>query len=105
MDSDKACGPDGISPGVFKSLPMNWVMFITALFNAVFTSATYPVNWSTAKFFTIFKKGNRQMVRNCRGIYVLNSKPSCMIPFYVQGYRVGLSRIESKQDLKKDEGV
>ena len=30
MDSDKACGPDGISPGVFKSLPMNWVMFITA---------------------------------------------------------------------------
>lgn len=73
MKADKACGPDGIAPGVFQLLPANWIVILTVLFNSVFLSASYPVSWTTAKFFTIFKKGNRQEARNYRGISVLNS--------------------------------
>ena len=37
MKADKACGPDGIAPGVFRLLPAQWLLHITALFNLIFT--------------------------------------------------------------------
>ena len=43
----KKCGPDGISPDVFKFLHANWLPIVTTLFNSVFTSANYPeLDWS-----------------------------------------------------------
>ena len=70
----KACGPEGISPDVFKFLPVNWLFIVTTVFNYVLTSANYPMSWtSRAKFMTILKKGNRQEPRNYRGISVINN--------------------------------
>lgn len=69
----KACGPDGVPPGIFKLLPPAWILTITTLFNSVFTSATYPSSWVTAKLFTVFKRGSRALVSNYRGISVINS--------------------------------
>ena len=73
IKTDKACGPDGISPGVFRLLPAQWLILITTLFNSIFTSAQYPTSWIRAKFFTIFKKGDRKDAKNYRGISIINS--------------------------------
>ena len=43
------------------------------LFNSVFMSGQYPMLWSGAKIFTIFKKGDRKDPDHYRGISVGNS--------------------------------
>ena len=78
MKPDKACGPDGLAPGVFSLLPAQWILTITTLFSNIFFSAIYPTSWIRAKVFTIFKKGDRLNPTNYRGISVLN----CMAKLY-----------------------
>lgn len=73
LKQDKACGPDGISPGIFKILPDQWINYIVTLLNAVFSSGSYPASWQLARMFMIFKKGNRSCPKNYRGINVINS--------------------------------
>ncbi len=73
MHPDRACGPDGLPPGVFSLLPVQWVLTIATLFNNVFVSGTYPCSWIKAKVFTIFKKGDRNNPHNYRGISILNA--------------------------------
>lgn len=73
LKSDKACGPDGVSPGLFKLLPGQWVVFLATMFNTIFMSGSYPYAWAIAKLITIFKKGDRSDVRNYRGISIMNS--------------------------------
>lgn len=70
---DKACGPDGLSPGVLTMLPAQWVLTLTSLFNAVFESGVYPESWRRAIVFTVFKRGDKTNVDNYRGISVINS--------------------------------
>ena len=73
MKSDKSCGLDGIPPGVYKLLTPEWIILITTLFNLIFTSSCYPISWSKAKLFMLFKRGNRKDPNNYRGISVINS--------------------------------
>ena len=73
MNSNKACGLDGITPGIFKVLPGAWLLFLVTLFNNLLSSAWYPSSWSKAKFFTIFKKGNKFLPENYRGISIISS--------------------------------
>ena len=35
MNSNKACGLDGISPGIFKLLPGSWLLLLTGLFQSI----------------------------------------------------------------------
>ena len=73
MNPDKACGPDGISPGLFKCLPVQWLMTILTLFNTIFRNHIYQKAWTVAKLFTVFKKGNRCLADNYRGISVISA--------------------------------
>ena len=73
LRGNKACGPDGVPPGVFKLLPPVWILTLAVLFNNVFMSASYPVSWATSKLVTVFKKGSRAAVTNYRGISVMDS--------------------------------
>lgn len=73
LKSDKACGPDGVSPGLLKMLPGPWIVTLMTLFNSIFYSGVYPQARSKAKLFTIFKKGDGLDVTNYRGINVINS--------------------------------
>ena len=43
------------------------------MFNIIFTSAFYPVSWTRAKLFMLFKRGNRKDPNNYRGISVISS--------------------------------
>ena len=72
MKPDKYSGPDGLCPGALKLLPAQWIVAITALLNVVFFSSNYPVSWRPARMSTIYKKGNRNIPRNYRGINVIN---------------------------------
>ena len=72
MKSDKSCGLDGIPPGVYKLLTPEWIILITTLFNLIFTSSCYPISWSKAKLFMLFKRGNRKDPNNYRGISIIN---------------------------------
>ena len=56
MKANKACGTDGLTPGVFKMLPMPWLLLLITIFNSIFSSGNYPVAWTRAKMFTIYKK-------------------------------------------------
>ncbi|XP_063888609.1 uncharacterized protein LOC135115608 [Scylla paramamosain] len=69
----KACGPDGVPPTIFKVLPVQWIMFITTLFNNIFLTASYPTSWITAKLFSIYKHGSKALPSNYRAINVINT--------------------------------
>ena len=66
---NKAAGTDGIPPGALKLLSDEWLTIICILFNGVF-SVGYPAQWSIAKMFTIFKKGDKLDTGNYRGISI-----------------------------------
>ena len=73
MNPNKSCGPDGIPPGIFRLLTPEWIILLTTLFNLILANASYPLSWSKAKLFMLFKKGSRQDPNNYRGISVINS--------------------------------
>ncbi len=70
---DKASGPDGLSPGILKILPGLWIVLLAHIFNLIFFAKVYPKEWSRDKLCTIFKKGNKNNVRNYRGISIISS--------------------------------
>ena len=72
LKENRGCGPDGSSPGVFKLLPAQWVVFLCYMFNIIFV-AGYPLVWTSAKLIMLFKKGLRIDCNNYRGISVINN--------------------------------
>ena len=72
LKSNKGCGPDGLSPGIFKLLPVQWIFHLTCLLNAVFT-VSYPGSWLFANLHIIFKKGSKTLCDNYRGISLINA--------------------------------
>ena len=69
---NKSCGPDGVPPGVFKLLPIQWLLYLTMLLNSVFLNG-YPLKWTYAKLNMLFKKGDKTQCDNYRGISIINS--------------------------------
>ena len=70
MKANKSCGIDGLPPGIFKLLTPQWILIITSLFNSIFSSGIYPLSWTKAKLFMLFKRGDRKDPNNYRGIYI-----------------------------------
>ena len=64
---NKASGIDGLSPGLLKYVPINWILLLCTLLNHVF-NGEYISTWLTAKLVTIYKKDNRRMPCNYRCI-------------------------------------
>ena len=72
LKSEKAAGVDGVPPGVLKLLPAAWILVITCLMNNLFSNSMYPQSWAIAKLLTIFKKGDKRLPENYRGITIIN---------------------------------
>jgi len=72
LKSNKSAGLDGVPPGTLKWLSDDWIIAITYLFNRVFSDC-YPDCWAKARLVNIFKKGNRLVCGNYRGISILQA--------------------------------
>ncbi|GFS19860.1 RNA-directed DNA polymerase from mobile element jockey-like protein [Elysia marginata] len=72
--SGKACGPDGIPSEFYKSISHVPIFtdYLTALFDTIFESGTYPDEWTKFAIFPLHKKGDINNVNNYRGLSLLN---------------------------------
>ena len=62
----------GITPAIFKCLPLVWISFVTQMLNLVFcdNQMTYPIKWCYNKLVVLFKKGARWICGNYRGLSI-----------------------------------
>ena len=70
LKPNKACGVDGIPPGILKLLDDDWILLITYLYNLIF-EGQYPDIWSISRMFVAFKKGLIEDPSNYRGISIM----------------------------------
>ncbi|GAA6107214.1 uncharacterized protein LOC114443009 [Tachysurus ichikawai] len=70
--SGKAPGVDEIRPEYFKSLDVAGLSWLTSLCNIVWRLGTVPLDWQTGVVVPLFKKGDRRVCSNYRGITLLS---------------------------------
>ncbi len=68
----KAPGVDEICPEYLKSLDVVGLSWLTRLCNIAWQLGTVPLDWQTGVVVPLFKKGDRRMCSNYRGITLLS---------------------------------
>ncbi|KAK3545445.1 hypothetical protein QTP70_007702 [Hemibagrus guttatus] len=68
----KAPGVDEIRPEYLKSLDVVGLSWLTRLCNIAWRSGTVPLDWATGVVVPLFKKGDRRVWSNYRGITLLS---------------------------------
>ncbi|KAK3551449.1 hypothetical protein QTP70_017426, partial [Hemibagrus guttatus] len=68
----KAPGVDEIRPEYLKSLDVVGLSWLTRLCNIAWRSGTVPLDWTTGVVVPLFKKGDRRVCSNYRGITLLS---------------------------------
>ncbi|KAK3552841.1 hypothetical protein QTP86_022544 [Hemibagrus guttatus] len=68
----KAPGVDEIRPEYLKSLDVVGLSWLTRLCNIAWRSGTVPLDWATGVVIPLFKKGDRRVCSNYRGITLLS---------------------------------
>ncbi|KAK3543034.1 hypothetical protein QTP70_008748 [Hemibagrus guttatus] len=68
----KAPGVDEIRPEYLKSLDVVGLSWLTHLCNIAWRSGTVPLDWATGVVIPLFKKGDRRVCSNYRGITLLS---------------------------------
>ncbi|KAK3520909.1 hypothetical protein QTP86_002418, partial [Hemibagrus guttatus] len=68
----KAPGVDEIRPEYLKSLDVVGLSCLTCLCNIAWRSGTVPLDWATGVVVPLFKKGDRRVCSNYRGITLLS---------------------------------
>ncbi|KAK3543929.1 hypothetical protein QTP70_031842 [Hemibagrus guttatus] len=68
----KAPGVDEIRPEYLKSLDVVGLSWLTRLCNIAWWSGTVPLDWATGVVVPLFKKGDRRVCSNYRGITLLS---------------------------------
>ncbi|XP_050503548.1 uncharacterized protein LOC126882617 [Diabrotica virgifera virgifera] len=68
----KSPGLDIIPYEVYKSLPHNWVLYMSSLFNKIFETGTIPKSWCGILLSMLHKSGPPDEPTNYRGLALLN---------------------------------
>ena len=68
----KAPGVDEVHPEFLKALDVVGLSWLTRLCNIAWTSETVPLDWQTGVMVPLFKKGDRRVCSNYRGITLLS---------------------------------
>ncbi|KAK3574271.1 hypothetical protein QTP86_004382 [Hemibagrus guttatus] len=68
----KAPGVDEIHPEYLKSLDVVGLSWLTRLRNIAWRSGTVPLDWATGVVIPLFRKGDRRVCSNYRGITLLS---------------------------------
>lgn len=69
----KSPGSDGISYEFWKSLPENWINYLTNLFNKIMDKEQVPNSWAKILAKMIYKKGEKSNPENYRPIALVNT--------------------------------
>ena len=72
LKDNKAAGPDGLSSDFFRQSAPCALHFLTEYFNKLFSTGTFPSEWSESVILPIYKKGDVNSPSNHRGISLLN---------------------------------
>ena len=72
LDSNKATGPDNISPRVLKECAAQLAPSLAALFKLSMSLSQIPSEWKNANVTPIFKKGERDKTCNYRPVSLLS---------------------------------
>uniref|UniRef100_A0A8C4S0K5 Reverse transcriptase domain-containing protein n=1 Tax=Erpetoichthys calabaricus TaxID=27687 RepID=A0A8C4S0K5_ERPCA len=68
----RALGVDEIRPEFLKALDVVGLSWLTCLCNIAWTSGTVPLDWQIGVVVPLFKKGDRRVCSNYRGITLLS---------------------------------
>ena len=71
LDSNKATGPDGVSPKLIKEAGKSLVPSLTKLINLSLRTSLVPSQWKKANVLPLFKKGSKSDVNNYRPVSIL----------------------------------
>jgi hypothetical protein len=63
----------GVCAGLFKCLPLHWIIYLTQLFSVIFANALYPDIWTHNPLVVLFKSGLRSDCGNYRGISIMDT--------------------------------
>ncbi|KAI3370615.1 hypothetical protein L3Q82_007191 [Scortum barcoo] len=81
----KAPGVDEIRPEYLKSLDVVGLSWLTRLCNIAWRLGTVPLEWQTGVVVPLFKKGDRRVCSNYRGITLLSLPGKVYTPGYWRG--------------------
>ena len=71
INPNKATGSDGISGQMLLICDDSIVLPLQIIFNNILSTSIYPDTWKIANVTPIFKKGNKQLIKNYRPISLL----------------------------------
>ncbi|BES89746.1 Reverse transcriptase (RNA-dependent DNA polymerase) [Nesidiocoris tenuis] len=77
VKAGKAAGLDGLSFDFIKSLPQNWLLYLTSLFNRIMSQEKTPIQWSQIVMTMLHKKGDMLDANTYRGLALLNMCLKC----------------------------
>ena len=72
LKKGKAPGLDNISPELLQAAGNTILPYLTNLFNKLFNTGTFPLRWAAAIIVPLYKKGDRDLADNYRGISLLS---------------------------------
>ena len=72
LKKGKSAGLDDISPALIQLAKPNISKYLKKLFNKIYDTSQYPVNWATSIIVPIHKKGSKLLMDNYRGISLLS---------------------------------
>ena len=73
LDSSKSAGHDGLAPGVFRSMPIEFSFPLSKLINACLEAGYFPDFLKLARVSPVFKSGDPTQFSNYRPISVLST--------------------------------
>ena len=68
LKNRQTCDHDNVTAEMLKASGNIAVTFFTQLFNKIFSEGVYPEQWSRSVIVPLFKKGDRDIPNNFRGI-------------------------------------
>ena len=71
LNTDKAAGPDGISGQMLLLCDESVILPLQIIFRNILSTSIYPDIWKIANVTPIFKKGDKQIIKNYRPIPLL----------------------------------
>jgi hypothetical protein len=72
LRSQSAPGEDGISAELLKAGGLPLAQHLTRLVQKIWSHQTFPSRWKTSVLFPLFKKGDRSVCKNYRGISLID---------------------------------